>query len=242
MATPPEPFGLGRLLGDESAFFARYQRVVDLSSGATVGQAASLHARLRAREISPGELFQAARAAADIEALDRLGRTTAIRGASGWLGKYLLLVRLVPEMVDRPAEALTGLSEVAAAAGLSMRQVAVEVLLSGDREAVTHLARVITRCRGAGCRVVLTEGPLRPLADAVGVLLPDVVKLTRSAAAANHNPGEAQSAIRAGHAAGATVLAFGVETASEADRLRELGADWGQGYLYGRPRLPTDPG
>jgi EAL domain-containing protein (putative c-di-GMP-specific phosphodiesterase class I) len=38
------------------------------------------------------------------------------------------------------------------------------------------------------------------------------------------------------HALGHQVVAEGVETARQRDRLRELGCDLAQGWLYGQPR------
>jgi EAL domain-containing protein (putative c-di-GMP-specific phosphodiesterase class I) len=46
------------------------------------------------------------------------------------------------------------------------------------------------------------------------------------------------SLVEFGHGCGATVVAEGVETAAEADVVRELQVDLGQGWFFGRPELP----
>lgn len=45
-----------------------------------------------------------------------------------------------------------------------------------------------------------------------------------------------EAVVRLGHSLGLTVVAEGVETPLQLSRLRELGCDRGQGYLFGRPR------
>jgi diguanylate cyclase (GGDEF)-like protein/PAS domain S-box-containing protein len=48
-----------------------------------------------------------------------------------------------------------------------------------------------------------------------------------------------EAVVRLGHSLGLTVTAEGVETPLQLNRLREMGCDRGQGYLFGRPR-PAD--
>ena len=54
----------------------------------------------------------------------------------------------------------------------------------------------------------------------------------------NHNDAIVSSTIQLAHALGATVVAEGVETEAELERLANLGCDTAQGYLIGRPAPP----
>lgn len=212
-------------------YFACYQPVVSLATGAPVGWAASLHARREdGRVLGPGALFAGPPSDADLARLDRLGRETALRGAAGWLGDRALYVRLLPAMLGRPDEALAGLDVVAAEAGVRLRQVVVEVPVPPDRAVLAHLARVVTRCRGGGCSVATAVGSAAAL-DLAAVLAPDLVKLAVPLVT-----------VAAVAAAGAPVLAFGVETAEQERACAEAGATCGQGWRYGRPAPPPPPG
>ena len=46
----------------------------------------------------------------------------------------------------------------------------------------------------------------------------------------------AEAVVRLGQSLGLTVVAEGIESPLQLSRLRELGCDRGQGYLFGRPR------
>jgi EAL domain-containing protein (putative c-di-GMP-specific phosphodiesterase class I) len=47
--------------------------------------------------------------------------------------------------------------------------------------------------------------------------------------------------IAMGQGIGAQVIAEGIQTDGEADALREMGVDWGQGYLLARPDVGPEP-
>jgi EAL domain-containing protein (putative c-di-GMP-specific phosphodiesterase class I) len=73
---------------------------------------------------------------------------------------------------------------------------------------------------------------------------PDVVKLDKRLVAELPDDG-ARTVLRAlvelAHSLGAVVAAEGVETEQLADEVTALGADLGQGWLFGRPERPQPP-
>ena len=228
---------LARLLVDESAFFARFQPVVELDEEQVVGRASSLHARTDDGEMAPLDIFLAAPDDATAARLDLIGRTVAIRDSAGWIGDELLFVRLVGEVLSSPASALDGLAEAVTAAGLGMRQLVVEVQLANGRDQLGHLARVVTRCRGAGLPVAVAYADdAEDVRGTISMLAPDYIKLDRSLVYAKS--ADVSSVVDAAHGVGATVVAFGLETRAQADAARTRGADWGQGWHFGRPELP----
>jgi EAL domain-containing protein (putative c-di-GMP-specific phosphodiesterase class I) len=231
------------LLGDATAFHARYQPVVDVLTRTPVGYEALLHAP----GVAPGDLFAAAVAAGRLGDLDRMAREVALRDAAGWLGSALLFIKLAVAPGDLPADWLESTRGVAAAAGVPLRQVVLEVVQPRPGEPLERTARVVIRCRGAGCQVALVgAGDQRVVRSLVGALLPDYVTLDR--ALVERLPAAdavltAQELLREASSGGAKVIAFGVETEAQAAAVADLGVPWAQGWLYGRPRRPaTDAG
>ncbi|HSP39620.1 MAG TPA: EAL domain-containing protein [Frankiaceae bacterium] len=71
---------------------------------------------------------------------------------------------------------------------------------------------------------------------------PDIIKLDRSLVTGLGEDQVLRTLVRSlvdfGHGSNATVVAEGVETASDADHLRRLDVDFGQGWYHGRPGPP----
>lgn len=70
----------------------------------------------------------------------------------------------------------------------------------------------------------------------------DMIKVDRSfvsGLATNADDAEVvRAVVSLGHALRLSTVAEGVETAEQAQYLRDIGCDYGQGYLFGRPALP----
>lgn len=224
---------VARLLGDPGAFQARYQPIVAVATREPVGYEALLHPVDRA--ISPGSVFAAAAAAGRVAELDRLAREVAIRDAGGWLGDALLFVKLAVAPGDLPADWLASMQAMAAEAGVPVRQVVLEVVQPRPGEPLERTARIVTRCRGAGCKVALV-GATDPLTvrSLTGALLPDFVTLDRSLVA--RLPHAAAGEVVAAVGDLAALIAFGVESEAQHAAVAALGVPWAQGWLYGLPQ------
>ena len=227
------------LFGDESAFFSRYQPIVDARTGETVAFEALLRAHDGMDEVQPAALFGAAEAAGKIHVLDRIGRETALRGAQGWLGDRSIFVNFIPTSIYRPEVCLQTTMAAAEGAGIAPSQIVFEVVESHSVGDTAHLLSILDYYRSGGCRVALDDvGAGYSSLNLMAAIRPDVVKIDRDLVQALPDPAAVavvRAIVRLSHELGATVIAECVETQLQADVARDLGADWAQGWLFGRP-------
>jgi diguanylate cyclase (GGDEF)-like protein len=186
---------------------------------------------------SPAELFRAAfeqdmLTTVDLRALrvslERLQR-------SAWKGWYH--VNLFPStIVNTAPEDLTGLLEE----GGTDDRVCIELSEQQFLGEPTYLRKPIEKLRASGFRVAIDDvGFGRSSIEALMVLEPDVVKIDRkSIHTMGANPAELRQMerlIAMLRAVQATVIVEGVETRGELELLRNMGVQYAQGYLWGKP-------
>ncbi len=237
------------LFADElNAFRSVYQPIVSLRPGdddAVVGYEALLRATGVNGPVFPDQLFAAAADAGWLHVLDRIGRTSAIRGAAGWLGDKLLFVNFVPTTIYRPEVCLRTTTQAAVEAGVRLDQLVFEVTEGEHVADVDHLADVFDYYRRGGAMVALDDlGAGYSSLNMLVRLQPDVVKLDKDIVQAL--PGLLSRSVVAAvvamtHSYGGRVVAECIETAAQADAARGLGVDLGQGWFFGRPEERERP-
>lgn len=238
---------LGQLFAEEqSAFRSAYQPIIALPDRRVVAFEALLRARTaEGAELAPEPLFAQAQRAGWSPRLDRIGRTSALHGAAGWLGDRSLFVNFIPTSIYDPRVCLATTERAAVRAGIPLAQVVFEVTESEQVADLGHLQAIFDHYRERGCRVALDDLGAGYSSLAMLVQLePDVVKLDRTLI--EHLPDPTSTAVvravvEITHAYGGLVLAEGVETEIQSSSAQELGVDLGQGWLYGRPAFPASP-
>ncbi len=227
-------------------FYSVYQPIVSLTSAhaPTIGYEALLRAVGPDGDlIPPDKLFASAASAGWLHVLDRVGRTTALRGTSGWLGDAQLFVNFVPTTIYRPEVCLRTTEEAAEKAGLRMDQLVFEVTESEQIADVSHLTRVFDYYRAKGCRVALDDlGSGFSSLNKLVQLRPDVVKLDKQLVQGLPEPvncAVVAAIVQMVHSYGGVVLAECIETYEQALSAQDLGVDLGQGWYYGRPEPRT---
>jgi EAL domain-containing protein (putative c-di-GMP-specific phosphodiesterase class I) len=231
------------LFADElNAFRSVYQPIVSLrpdDGDAVVGYEALLRATGANGQVLPDQMFAAAAESGWLHVLDRIGRTSAIRGAAGWLGDKLLFVNFVPTTIYRPEVCLRTTVQAIAQAGLSLEQLVFEVTEGEHVADLGHLSDVFAYYRQRGAKVALDDlGAGYSSLNMLVRLEPDVVKLDKDIV--QGLPGRLSAAVVTAivsmtHSYGGRVLAECIETVEQADAARELGVDLGQGWFFGRP-------
>jgi EAL domain-containing protein (putative c-di-GMP-specific phosphodiesterase class I) len=206
----------------EAEFWSAYQPIVSLADRSVVAHEALLRGVVDGREVGGGDLFFVAESAGWLHRLDRIGRESAVTGAGPWLGEADLYVNFSPASIFRPQVCLASTERAVHDAGIPASQLVFEVVESHAIADRGHLVSVLEHFRSLGWRVAL---------DDVGAgwsslsLLAAVLKAVTDLA----------------HQLGAVVVAEGVETERLAEEVTALGADLGQGWLFGRPVRPQPP-
>lgn len=226
----------------EAEFWSAYQPVVSLADRSTVGHEALLRADVDGREIGGADLFFVAETAGWLDRLDRIGRESAIAGAAPWLSTGDLYVNFSPAAIYRPQVCLAGTERVAHDGGIALGRLVFEVVESHAITDRGHLMSVLEHVRALGCRIALDDvGAGWSSRSLLAAVRPDVVKLNRALVQGLPDEG-VRTVIRAvadlAHSLGAVVVAQGVENERLAEQVTELGADLGQGWLFGRPERP----
>jgi EAL domain-containing protein (putative c-di-GMP-specific phosphodiesterase class I) len=131
------------------------------------------------------------------------------------------------------------LQEVVRAAGLTPRQIAIEIL-EAEIDDMHQLHELIASFREAGFLLVLDDvGAGHSNLDRIPLIKPDILKVDRSLVSRIETDYYRQETLKSvvglGRKIGALVVAEGIETEDEAIVSLELGVDLLQGYFLGRP-------
>lgn len=229
----------------EAEFWSVYQPIVSLADRSVVAHEALLRGVVDGREVGGGDLFFVAEQAGWLSRLDRIGRESAVAGAVPWLGDDDLFVNFDPTSIVRPQVCLASTERVVHDAGIAPGQLVFEVVESHAVADRGHLVSILDHYRSLGWRIALDDvGAGWSSLSLLAAVRPEVVKLGKALVQALPDDG-ARTVLEAvtdlAHRFGAVVVAEGVETERLADEVTALGADLGQGWLFGRPVRPHPP-
>ena len=230
----------------EAEFWSVYQPIVSLADRSVVAHEALLRGVVDGREVGGGDLFFVAEQAGWLHRLDRIGRESAITGAVPWLGDDDLFINFNPTSIYRPQVCLASTERVVHETEIRPAQLVFEVVESHAIADRGHLVSILDHYRSLGWRVALDDvGAGWSSLSLLAAVRPEVVKLDKALVQELPDDG-ARTVLKAvtdlAHQLGAVVVAEGVETERLADEVTALGADLGQGWLFGRPVRPRAAG
>ena len=228
-----------------------YQPKVQLDSGAPRGVEALvrwLHPRLG--RVPPGDFIPLAEETGIIHELGDWVLAQACRQVNAWRAQGL---GLIPVAVNLSACQLQRGDLVERITHLSRQHdfppsaLQIELTESSVMASPEHVAGVFKRLREIGVSIAIDDFGTGYSSLAYLRRLPiEVLKIDRSFVMnADKDEGDAQivrTILALGQALKLSVVAEGVETASQAEFLKNCGCTTGQGYLYARPGTAADTG
>jgi diguanylate cyclase (GGDEF)-like protein len=231
---------LRQALTDES-FEVYYQPLLDIRKDKIVGCEALVRWNHPERGmVSPADFIPVAEEAGLIDQLGLWVLTTACNEAANWPEHVNLAVNVSPLQFKQPTFALKVASALAAS-GLAPSRLELEiteaVLIRDDDEALT----ILHDLRALGVRIALDDFGTGYSSLSYLQRFPfDKIKIDRSFVDRIEDEEFSSSIIQAivniAAARNMTTTAEGVETQEQLEKLRKLGCDQIQGYLFSRPQ------
>jgi EAL domain-containing protein (putative c-di-GMP-specific phosphodiesterase class I) len=189
----------------------------------------------------PGDLFSIARETDTLPNVDLAARRTIISAAAAQSYGKNLFVNFMPSSIYDAATCLRSTIALLDDLGFDHGRIVFEVVESDEIVDVPHLIRTLDAYRAAGFRVALDDlGAGFASLNLLHMLRPDFIKLdlelVRDVDRDAFKGMLAGKLIEAARELGMGVIAEGVERAGEWEWLRDHGATFVQGYLFGRPQ------
>ncbi|HEX5012755.1 MAG TPA: EAL domain-containing protein [Candidatus Limnocylindrales bacterium] len=171
--------------------------------------------------------------------LSRAGDIEAARRASGD-ASLRIAINFTPASLLDPQFEARALADMVADAGLSPRQITLECTEEQAVPDVDQLKRQVKALRRLGFGFAVDDAGAGYASFAlIAALRPSVIKIDRLIATGVARDDAKQALVEAfvsfGRRIGARLLAEGIERRADLAMLSDLGVEFGQGYLIGRP-------
>ncbi|WP_235032265.1 putative bifunctional diguanylate cyclase/phosphodiesterase [Actinacidiphila yanglinensis] len=241
---------------ERGEFFVEYQPLIGLSDGAVHGAEALVRWGHPVHGVlGPDQFIPLAEHTGQIVPLGRWVLEQAVRQAEVWQRHHhgsrapRVNVNLSPIQLHHPdlvAEVTRVLDETGLAPESLCLEVTESALIGADQDALKPLRRIAD----LGVDIALDDfGTGYSNLSSLRWLPVSVLKLDRAfSRGMSHHPADpvdlkiVEGIVSLAHGLGLSVTVEGVETSAQAEHLRELGCDIGQGWFYGRPAPPEQLG
>ncbi|HYK94308.1 MAG TPA: EAL domain-containing protein [Candidatus Dormibacteraeota bacterium] len=226
-----------------------YQPILDLRTSRVVGFEALARWQHPSRGlVLPVDFIALAEESELIVAIGRVILEKSCRQAQLWRSRWpdenlVMSVNLSPRQFLDP-DLANGIRQVLQTSGLEPCALELEITESSVMDRSEASLAVLQQLRALGVRVVLDDFGTGYSSLAYLRQLPlDTIKIDRSFVTdldvQDPNVGIVRAVVSLAHGLGITVVAEGIETEEQARRLRELGCDMGQGFVWAHPADPV---
>lgn len=193
------------------------------------------------RVVGPNEFIPIAEAFGHIGELTFFAMKTSIAQAARWPGELTIAINIPPSVLKQRDLAVS-LGDMLSIHNLPAERVTIEITESELMADPDAAKAAIVRMREIGVRFALDDFGTGYSSLAYLQELPiDELKIDRAfVARLQDDDAVIRSVLGLARNFGLKVVAEGVETDAQAKHLRELGCDYLQGYLFGRPAPPVE--
>lgn len=225
----------------KGAFVSHLQPILHAQSGELYGYESLL--RSADQEISPYHLFQTAQKTNMQSVLDKKAREAAIKARVSQIPAGIKsFINFLPSTIYNPEYCLKHTFDIVKKYDVSPEDLVFEVVETEKIQDMNHLKNILDTYRKNGMKVALDDlGAGFATLEILRELHPDFVKIDRNYISDCHESLEKQNflanVINLGRKLDIQVLGEGVEKEEEFEYLKELGIDFVQGYLFGKPSI-----
>ncbi|MCC6428239.1 MAG: GGDEF domain-containing protein [Phycisphaerales bacterium] len=219
---------------------AIFQPIVDLRSG----QISGFEALSRPAGASPFknivELFDTAEETGMLWNLESLTRRQSLDAAAQWPGDVQLFLNTTPQVFADPRFAETLLQSVRLIPGLAPNRIVLEITERANQQYMEGLEEQVRLAKASGFQIAIDDvGAGTSGLQRIVALRPHWLKLDRELIENIHEDRVKQHLVRFflhfSRMSGVRLIAEGVELREELEVLMQLGVNFGQGYLLGKP-------
>ncbi len=229
---------LAKALEDDQ-FFLQFQPQIDLRTGCMIGAEALLRWRRGTEIVPPGEFLPIAEETGMIVEITRWVLVEACRTALRWTNGMRVAVNISAlhfELGDLAADVAAALDIT----GLPADRLELEITETATMSMRANVVAELERLRSMGITIAIDDFGTGQSSLAYLDQLPfDILKIDKAfidrLAVPGATPGIVAGIIDIAQTMGKRVLAEGIEHAHQAEILRKLGCEFGQGYYWSRP-------
>ncbi len=220
-----------------------FQPIVDLRDDTIFAHECLMRGEENGEIVYPDRILGVARGAGLMFQLDRAARLSSIRNAARHglaTSSTRVFINFMPTAIYDPVNCLGSTVREVDACGLKREQIVFEVVESEEIRDTKHLKEILDYYRAGGFGVALDDvGAGTSGLNMLEQIRPDFMKLdmhlTRDVHCDPYKATIAKKLLEIARETGVQTVCEGVENRDEAQWLRDHGADYAQGYFFGRP-------